>query len=392
MTPATESAPPLAARDNHAAPAPGARRGSVRLERLERRYGNVVAVDDVNLAVAPGEFITLLGPSGSGKTTTLMMIAGFEAPDAGSIWIDGVDITRLPPHQRNIGVIFQSYALFPHMTVEENIAYPLRMQRRPRSEIGQRVHQALSMVQLEGLGQRFPSQLSGGQQQRVAIARALVFDPPLLLLDEPLGALDKKLRQHLQGELKALHQRFGKTMIYVTHDQEEALARSDRIAVMNDGAIRQVGTPQEVYYRPADLFVATFVGETNLLPVHLITTGRTALAVTRSGTQVPVPAGAGRANGDDWVLCVRPEKVRLVHSHETRHPDRAYLPGRITQTTFVGDATYLRFQAEGEAELVIKQPNRGVESAATGDTFCATWEPGDAIMIRASDADDGRAS
>jgi putative spermidine/putrescine transport system ATP-binding protein len=361
----------------------------VRLERLDRRYGDVVAVKDVTLSVAPGEFVTLLGPSGSGKTTTLMMIAGFETPDAGSISIDGLDITRLPPHRRNLGVIFQSYALFPHMTVEENIAYPLRMQRRPRAEISQRVRQALAMVQLQGLGQRFPSQLSGGQQQRVAIARALVFDPPVLLLDEPLGALDKKLRQHLQGELRALHQVSGKTMIYVTHDQEEALAMSDRVAIMKDGVIRQVGTPMEVYQRPTDLFVATFVGESNLLPVQLAVVGSAEYAVTRSGTRVPVSREVPRAAGGEWVLCIRPEKVRLRGIQDGGTSSGAAISGRIVDRTFVGDATYLRFQTDGDEELLIKELNQGPQVAAGGgERAVATWEQDDAILLRSHDGED----
>ncbi|WP_404294933.1 ABC transporter ATP-binding protein (plasmid) [Microvirga sp. RSM25] len=233
--------------------------GGIALRGVRKRYGTAVAVDGVSLDISPGEFVSLLGPSGSGKTTTLMMIAGFETPDTGQILLDGKDITRLPPHRRELGIIFQNYALFPHMTVADNVAYPLRMRRMAKAEVKSRVDRVLEQVQLGALADRYPHQMSGGQQQRVAIARALVFDPPVLLLDEPLGALDKKLRQHLRAEIKALHKEVGKTMIYVTHDQEEALAMSDRVAVMHEGRIRQASSPRDIYSRPAELFVASFV-------------------------------------------------------------------------------------------------------------------------------------
>lgn len=228
--------------------------GGIALHKLQKRYGGATAVDDVSLSISAGEFISLLGPSGSGKTTTLMMIAGFEMPDSGQVMLEDRDITRLPPHRRELGVIFQNYALFPHMTVAENVAYPLRMRRVAKVEVEARVRRVLDQVHLGALASRYPHQMSGGQQQRVASARALVFDPPVLLLDEPLGALDKKLRHHLGNEIKTLHKEVGKTMIYVTHDQDEALAMSDRVAVMHEGRIRQVSAPQDIYCRPADLF------------------------------------------------------------------------------------------------------------------------------------------
>ncbi|TIT39020.1 MAG: ABC transporter ATP-binding protein, partial [Mesorhizobium sp.] len=279
--------------------------GGITLRSLGKRYGSAVAVDDVSLEVLPGEFVSLLGPSGSGKTTTLMMIAGFTVPDSGQILLDGKDITRLPSHRRELGVIFQNYALFPHMTVAENVAYPLRMRRMGKTAVENSVKRVLEQVQLGALAARYPHQLSGGQQQRVAIGRALVFDPPVLLLDEPLGALDKKLRQHLRTEIKALHKDVGKTMIYVTHDQEEALAMSDRVAVMHEGRIRQASSPRDIYRRPAELFVASFVGEANLVPVKL----KGGVAYSSDGRRLE----ATRWDGDDMeaMLCIRPEHVRL---------------------------------------------------------------------------------
>ena len=235
------------------------------LQAIAKRYGGVTAVDRLSLEVASGEFVSLLGPSGSGKTTTLMMIAGFIIPSSGSILLDGKNITRLPPYRRNIGMVYQNYALFPHMTVGRNVAFPLRMRGVGRDEIARRVGRALELVQLKGLSERRPTELSGGQQQRVALARALVFEPPLLLMDEPLGALDKKLRQELQSEIKRIQRETRGTVIYVTHDQEEALSLSDRVVVLNHGRIEQVGPPGELYERPRTRFVAEFLGAANFL-------------------------------------------------------------------------------------------------------------------------------
>src|SRR6266567_8624280 len=237
----------------------------VAVRDLSKSYGPATAVSGVSINVRAGEFLSLLGPSGSGKTTLLMMIAGFEAPTAGAIHIDDRDITELAPNKRNIGMVFQRYALFPHMSVADNIAFPLRMRRTPKAEIRRRVEAALALVQLEEYGGRLPSQLSGGQQQRIAVARALVFEPPVLLMDEPLGALDKNLREQMQIEIKRIQQSLGVTVIYVTHDQEEALTMSDRIAVMRNGCLEQIGSPTELYDNPATSFVADFVGKTNFL-------------------------------------------------------------------------------------------------------------------------------
>lgn len=347
--------------------------GGIALDNLHKRYGSTTAVDDVSLSISPGEFISLLGPSGSGKTTTLMMIAGFEMPDSGQVQLDNKDITRLPPHRRELGVIFQNYALFPHMTVAENVAYPLRMRRVAKIEVESRVRRILDQVHLSALASRYPHQMSGGQQQRVAIARALVFDPPVLLLDEPLGALDKKLRQHLRHEIKTLHKEVGKTMIYVTHDQEEALAMSDRVAVMHEGRIRQVSAPQDIYRRPADLFVASFVGEVNLIPAKL----RSGIPHGPAGERLP----AGRCSDvdRDATLCVRPEHLRL---DMTAAGTSGGIQGRIVDMTFVGDATIFEFRGDSGLQLTSKVLNLSAEAMpGIGDACVAAWAANDATIL-----------
>ncbi|WP_235886060.1 ABC transporter ATP-binding protein [Bradyrhizobium niftali] len=347
--------------------------GGIALHNLQKRYGGVTAVDDVSLSISPGEFISLLGPSGSGKTTTLMMLAGFEMPDSGQVLLDDKDITRLPSHRRELGMIFQNYALFPHMTVAENVSYPLQMRRMAKVEIEARVRRTLDQVHLGGFASRYPHQLSGGQQQRVAIARALVFEPPVLLLDEPLGALDKKLRQHLRNEIKTLHKQVGKTMIYVTHDQEEALAMSDRVAVMHEGRIRQVSAPQDIYRRPADLFVASFVGEVNLIPVKL----RSGVVHGPAGEQLP---SAQRPDVDrDATLCVRPEHLRL---EITGAGSSGGIQGRIVDMTFVGDSTILEFCGDAGLQLTSKVLNVSAEAKlGIGDACVASWAANDASIL-----------
>src|SRR5574343_720666 len=243
----------------------------VRFAGVQKTYdGLSLVVRSLDLDIQRGEFLSLLGPSGSGKTTTLMMLAGFESPTAGEILLDGAPITRTPPHKRNFGMVFQNYALFPHMTVAENIAYPLHVRKLPRAELEAKVKRALEMVQMDTMGMRYPAQMSGGQQQRVALARALVFDPQLVLMDEPLGALDKQLREHMQIELKALHRRLGVTFVYVTHDQAEALTMSDRVAVFNDGRIQQIDVVTNLYETPSNRFVAGFVGDNSVLDARVI--------------------------------------------------------------------------------------------------------------------------
>ena len=270
---------------------PLGRGGSLRLRALTKHYPNFTAVDAIDLDIAAGEFVTLLGPSGSGKTTTLMMIAGFTPPSAGDILLDGRSLVSLAPEHRNIGVVFQNYALFPHMNVQENVAFPLRMRNQSRRVIGDKVAAALHLVQLDQFAERLPKQLSGGQQQRVALARALVFDPDLLLMDEPLGALDKNLREQMQFELRRLHAELSITILFVTHDQEEALTLSDRVALMNNGEIAQIGSAEDLYERPATRFVAEFIGESNVIE------GRVdgEWFVANGGTRLPCPQEGPRS-------------------------------------------------------------------------------------------------
>ncbi|CDZ40811.1 Spermidine/putrescine ABC transporter ATP-binding subunit [Neorhizobium galegae bv. officinalis] len=351
----------------------GSKSGQILLQNIRKQYGTYVAVDDVNLTIAPGEFISLLGPSGSGKTTTLMMIAGFELPNAGKVLLDGKDITKLPSHRRQLGVIFQNYALFPHMTVEENVAYPLRMRRVSKPDVAARVRNVLEQVQLTQFASRYPHQLSGGQQQRVAIARALVFDPPVLLLDEPLGALDKKLRQHLRNEIKSLHNEVGKTMIYVTHDQDEALAMSDRVAVMSDGRIRQVAAPRDIYQKPADLFVAGFVGEANFIPF----TVDAGVAVTSTGEKLELSTFDPPTKSA--TICVRPEHLKLNPSDEKRIDG---ISGHVTDLTFVGDATMVHFKSSNGLDLTSKIFNTTRDNnLSVGDACFATWAQDDITVL-----------
>lgn len=312
---------------------------SVRLDRLTKRFGPVIAVDEVTLALPPGKLTTFLGPSGCGKTTTLRVIAGLEPPTRGRVFIDEEDVTLLPTSARSVTMVFQSYALFPHLTVFENIAYGLRIARIPRSEISARVEQVLVLVGLPGVGTRFPAQLSGGQQQRVALARALVMQPKVLLFDEPLSNLDARLRKRVRAEIRQLQERLGITSVYVTHDQAEALALSDVIVVMNHGRIEQVGRPAELYRRPATRFVADFIGEANLLPGRYADGRVTVGSYTFAASQEAVPAGA-------VTIVARPEGIAL-------RPDGDGLPGTIRTASFMGMTTeYLVDTAVGEVVVV----------------------------------------
>jgi putative spermidine/putrescine transport system ATP-binding protein len=285
--------------------------GHLELRQLSKRYGAIEALRAVDLDVSPGEFLTLLGPSGSGKTTTLMIIAGFLGASGGSVWLDGREMTDMPPHKRNIGLVFQNYALFPHRTVQENIAYPLRMRRENRTAIETKVAAALALVQLSHVGGRYPRQLSGGQQQRIAVARATVYRPPLLLMDEPLSALDKSLRHDLQNEIRRIHRGLGTSIVYITHDQEEALGLSDRIAVMNQGQIVQVGTPEDIYERPNSVFAASFVGQSNFLAGTFEGTaehGFISVRLTNGAVISGLPA-VPLARGARVSVMVRPEHI-----------------------------------------------------------------------------------
>nr|WP_246522725.1 ABC transporter ATP-binding protein [Neoroseomonas eburnea] len=318
---------------------------------LSKRYGDFVAVNDVSLEVGKGEFLTLLGPSGSGKTTILMAIAGFVAPSDGAILLDGRDITPLPPEKRDFGMVFQGYALFPHMTVAENVAFPLRVRGMSKADRDAKVRGALDLVQLAAFADRLPKQLSGGQQQRVALARALVFDPALLLLDEPLSALDKKLRAELQEELKALHQRVGRTFVNVTHDQEEALSLSDRIAILNHGRLVQAGAPGELYERPRTRFVADFLGKSNFLEgtVRGAAPGGFALEAGAARLAVRLPDGAAPlAEGSRSLLSLRPEKIALLAEGDAAEN---VAEGRILAFAYLGAGFSLRVATEHLGEI-----------------------------------------
>ena len=341
----------------------------VRFRGVAKSYdGRAQAVAPLDLEVAEGEFLTLLGPSGSGKTTTLMMLAGFEEPSAGEILLDGRVMNRVPPHRRGIGVVFQNYALFPHMTVAQNLAFPLEMRRMPRAERDARIARALAMVRLAGMAERKPAQLSGGQQQRVALARALIFSPRLVLMDEPLGALDRQLREQLQLEIKALHAELGVTILYVTHDQGEALTMSDRIAVFHQGRIEQIGPPRELYDRPATAFVAGFLGENNLLPATVLGADSGVLRCRLSGGAEVL--ATGDATPGEALLVLRPERIALDGSGANR------VPGTVTDAIFLGDQTRLRVALAGGQAVTVKQPHReGERMPAPGDAVTLCFPP-----------------
>ena len=325
---------------------------------IRKQFGPAVIIGNLDLDIRGGEFISLLGPSGSGKSTLLMMAAGFEQPTAGKVVVGGRDVTHVPPERRDIGMVFQNYALFPHMTVAENVGFALKQRHVDRSAIRARVKQALDLVQLSGLEGRFPQQLSGGQQQRVAIARAVIFNPPVLLMDEPLSALDKKLREGMQHEIKQLHDRLGITFVYVTHDQREALVMSDRVAVLDHGALQQVGTPAELYDEPENRFVASFVGEANFLNVADAGERGEGTRAVRLGDEVILAHGRGQwASGATCMI--RPEKFRLVEDAEQAPgPHQNRVSGTVRRTTFMGDAIRYLVDVAGQT-IVVTQPHRG---------------------------------
>jgi spermidine/putrescine ABC transporter ATP-binding subunit len=343
---------------------------ALELRNLEKRFGAHRAVAAIDLTVQPGEFVTLLGPSGCGKTTTLNMIAGFLQPDGGSICLGGRSVESLPPHRRDLGIVFQDYALFPHRTAAENIAFGLRMRRISKPEITARVSEAMAMVRLEGFGARRPAQLSGGQRQRIALARALVIRPALLLLDEPLSNLDLKLREEMRGEISALQRRLGIATVFVTHDQDEALAMSDRIAVMRDGRIEQLGTAQEIYERPASVFVATFIGSSNLLRARIAgpPQGGTILLDTPAGPAVLRAEHAPRATGE-LLLAIRPERLHLATS-ETHLDGVTILRVRIERVMYLG--RWL--------EIALRLADGSLASAHAANTGSVPWRPGDSAV------------
>ncbi len=353
--------------------------GHIKLESLTKRFGDVTAVDEISAEIQGGEFFSLLGPSGCGKTTTLRMVAGFEQPSSGKILLDGTDVGNWAPNRRNVNTVFQNYALFPFLTVAENVAFGMRYKSVPKSERDRRVAEALDLVQLSGFEKRRPNQLSGGQQQRVALARALVLQPSVLLLDEPLGALDAKLRRTLQVELGALQERVGITFLYVTHDQEEALTMSDRLAVMNHGRIVQLGTPEQVYNEPADAYVADFLGVSNLMDATVEPGGHERGSCRLRLGDFTLEAQAGQLGATGAVkVAIRPERVHL-QPHETSGANR--LPGMIERLVFLGSTTqvFLRLATGSPLQTLVR--NDGAELPYKQGTPVSVGLPADSLRV-----------
>jgi putative spermidine/putrescine transport system ATP-binding protein len=355
------------------------------ISKLAKHYGDFVALAPTDLDVAEGEFLTLLGPSGSGKTTLLNLIAGLTEPDDGQVLINNADVTYTPPYERDIGMVFQNYALFPHMTVGENVAFPLKMRKVSASEAKRRVTEALELVRLPHVADRYPRELSGGQQQRIALARCLVYRPSIILMDEPLGALDKKLRDQMQLEIKRIHRELGTTIIYVTHDQEEAMTMSDRICLMNAGAVEQLGSPNDLYFRPRSLFVADFLGESNLLPGTVRDTDGEGLDIAVGGETLSARAvgnGTLFVRGQSVRVMVRPQNL-TVGTGDAR--DTSRLTGRLVDVMVSGSLTklYMKPLAPGMPPLLVAAyPTRNAgKRHAIGDVLALHWEPFDAVAI-----------
>ncbi|MFM0052299.1 ABC transporter ATP-binding protein [Caballeronia grimmiae] len=344
---------------------------------IAKRYGDTTALEPTDLTVQAGEFLTLLGPSGSGKTTLLQMISGLVAPSAGRIEIDGRDVTHMEPGKRGIGMVFQSYALFPHMSVWDNVAYGLRMRRKSREEVRTAVGESLGMVRMTEFARRFPKELSGGQQQRIALARCFAYRPSVILLDEPLGALDKKLREHMQAEIRRLHKELGATFVYVTHDQDEALTLSDRICLMNQARVEQVGTPADLYDRPASRFAAGFIGHSNLLEGALDETrgasGEPILLA--AGGRIPLPLSASIKPAARHTLLVRPEAPRLVE------PQSGFVDGTISEVVFFGSDTRVQLAMSDGSALTVRC-ERSV-SPRIGDRVGLVWDPYRTTLLHA---------
>ena len=366
---------------HRAAAAPAARALPIRVRQVRKTYNGIVALDHVDLDVESGEFLTLLGPSGSGKTTLLMVMAGFVRPDQGSLRFGETEVIRLAPHRRNVGMVFQSYALFPHLTVGENIAFPLKLRGVERSEVARRVEQALALVQLPGFGERRIAALSGGQRQRVALARAIVFEPRVLLMDEPLSALDKQLREHMQIELRRLHDRLGITTVCVTHDQREALTMSDRIAVIDRGRIIQLDTPRGVYEQPKSRFVAAFIGESAFLPVR-----RSGGAYLLSGQALRI--GDQEVPEDANLLMLRPERLALLTEGETTREDNV-LAGTVSEIIYQGDSVLVQAGLEDGQLIAVRIGSARAAMRAlpgVGDAVRLALAPHDVCLLH----DNGR--
>ncbi len=349
----------------------------VRFVEVQKSYdGETLVVKDLNLDIPQGEFVTMLGPSGSGKTTCLMMLAGFETATHGDIVLDGNPINNVAPHKRNIGMVFQNYALFPHMTINENLAFPLKVRKMPEAEVQERVKKALDMVELGAFGTRRPAQLSGGQQQRVAVARALVFEPKLVLMDEPLGALDKQLREQMQYEIKHIHESLAVTVVYVTHDQSEALTMSNRIAVFNDGIIQQLAPPEDLYERPDNAFVAQFIGENNkLIGTVKEQHGTNCTVETEDGSTIEALAVNNSGSGTKTTLSLRPERV-VIRPEAGRCPN--IFEATVIELIYLGDHMRTRVNLLGHDDFVIKVPNSsGHQHLKEGEKVSVGWLPED---------------
>jgi len=364
----------------------GRDRPMVELQQVSKRFGNVVALDSVDLAVRRGEFVTLLGPSGSGKTTLLNLIAGMAQPTTGRILIDGRDATALPPSERGLGMVFQNYALMPHMTVFENVAFPLRVRKLSTDEIAHKVNDVLKLIRLPDIAQRKPRELSGGQQQRVALARCIVYNPSLILLDEPLGALDKKLREQMQLEIKRIHAELGITMLNVTHDQDEALTMSDRIVLMNGGRVEQQCEPEELYFRPCSVFAAGFIGDANLFDATVTAVGATEVRMTcASGpTTSSTPSFPVKA-GDAVMLLVRPENLRLLPDGST--PGDNSVEGMVRDSIVLGGAVKHHITLHSGAEIVMQESNHvGRTALKRAQAVRLGWSAQDSVILPAEGA------
>ena len=354
----------------------------VKFETVDKSYdGETLVVKDLNLDIPEGEFLTMLGPSGSGKTTCLMMLAGFETPTSGEIYLDGDPISNIPPNKRGIGMVFQNYALFPHMTVKENLMFPLEVRKIPTDDISKKVKNALEMVELQDFGNRMPLQLSGGQQQRVALARALVFEPRLVLMDEPLGALDKNLREQMQYEIKHIHEKIGITVVYVTHDQSEALTMSNRIAVFNDGKIQQISSPDVLYEKPTSAFVAQFIGENNQLKGKVESLdGNNCVVVTETGEKIHALKVNVNNVGDKSLISLRPERVAINSSEKFENNFDA----KVKELIYLGDHIRTRLEICGNDQFIVKVPNSYASAnLKEGEIAKLSWKSEDSRALEA---------
>lgn len=353
----------------------------LQINNLRKTYGNFTAVKDIQLNIREGEFLTLLGGSGSGKTTTLLSVAGFLEPTSGEILLKGDSILDKPAHKRNIGMVFQQYSLFPHMTIFDNVAFPLKMRKLGKAEIKEKVKNILSLVELDDFSSRKPTQLSGGQQQRVALARALVFEPNILLMDEPLAALDKKLRETMQMEIRDLHEKLGLTIIYVTHDQEEALKMSDRIAVFNKGSIEQIGTPEDLYDRPDTQFVAQFLGNSNAVHGEIVESGDGyAMIENKLGVSFKASTDISFEKGDPVVAMIRPEKVDIS---KTKKDAMNRIEAKVSEMIYLGESYRYILKTDAGEEVIVKKQIRFVDETIfqIGDTVYVTWEWENAVAL-----------